>query len=158
MLQKSFFMISLLAASAMSLPCHAQSASALTAAPAAASPPAAPKVIYSLSKKDIVIGTGLTASSGANISVRYTGWLYDSSAPDLRGKMFDSTEKREPLEFQLGKGQVVKGWDQGILGMRVGGKRTLIIPSSLAYGKDGSDDTIPPNAALVFDVELVDIR
>lgn len=115
--------------------------------------------INTLVKTDTVVGTGLTAVSGAKVSMNYTGWLYDPKAPDFHGKMFDSSAGREPLTFFLGKRMVIKGWDQGIVGMKVGGKRTLIIPSELAYGRAGAGDgLIPSNAILMFDVELLDVK
>lgn len=124
----------------------------------AATAPLPASSIHSLIKKDTLVGTGLTARSGATVSMRYTGWLYDASAPEQHGKMFDSSEGRDPLEFVLGRGVVIRGWDQGVAGMKVGGKRTLIIPSFLAYGSTGAGDLIPPNAVLVFDVELMDVK
>lgn len=110
----------------------------------------------SLQISDSVVGTGATAASGNTLTVNYTGWLYDASAAQNRGKQFDSSLGRAPFSFTLGAGQVIAGWDQGLVGMKVGGKRTLIIPSSLGYGASGaSGGLIPPNTALVFDVELI---
>lgn len=106
---------------------------------------------------DRVIGTGHVARPGMDVLVQYTGWLYDKHAPDLHGTKFDSSRDRSaPFSFVLGEGQVIPGWDQGIVGMRVGGKRTLLIPAGLAYGARGAGGVIPPGASLVFDVELVD--
>lgn len=111
-----------------------------------------------LKKTDVVQGSGAEAKSGM-VKVHYTGWLHDPSQPDGRGKKFDSSVDRgQPFEFQLGAGQVIKGWDQGVAGMRVGGKRTLVIPASLGYGQRGAGGAIPPNATLQFDVELLDAR
>jgi len=116
-------------------------------------PTEAPKLPAGPDKLQIVdtkVGTGPEAKAGDTVKVHYTGML-------LNGKEFDSSRDREPFEISLGTGQVIKGWDEGLPGMRVGGKRTLTIPSDLAYGEDGSGDKIPPNAALKFDIELVEI-
>ncbi len=91
--------------------------------------------------------------------MQYTGWLYEASATDNKGKQFDSSPtRREPFEFPLGTGQVIKGWDQGVAGMKVGESRRLIIPADLAYGDAGAGGVIPPGATLVFDIELVGIE
>lgn len=112
-----------------------------------------------LVKTDTVIGKGAEAGPGSKVFVHYTGWLYKPMAPRQRGREFDSSLKRgEPLEFVLGTGRVIKGWDQGIKGMKVGGKRTLIIPSHLAYGSRGAGTMIAPGADLIFDVHLVDVK
>ncbi|MCG2586411.1 FKBP-type peptidyl-prolyl cis-trans isomerase [Massilia sp. TS11] len=125
------------------------------AAPAAAPEPELPPLI----KTDTRIGSGAEAQVGNTVLVNYTGWLHKPLALNQRGKMFDTSNGRGPLEFQLGAGRVIKGWEQGILGMKVGGKRTLIIPSHLAYGKRGAPGgSIPPDADLVFDVELVGVK
>jgi FKBP-type peptidyl-prolyl cis-trans isomerase FkpA len=107
---------------------------------------------------DTVAGSGAVAQSGQTLTVYYTGWLYDPAAPGFKGQQFDSTAGRGPYTFPLGVSQVIQGWDQGILGMKVGGKRTLLIPSTLGYGTSGSAGAIPGNAALVFDVELVSVK
>ncbi len=108
---------------------------------------------------DVVVGKGKVAGQGSKVSVHYTGWLYKTMAPRQRGRQFDSSHSRgEPLEFPLGNGRVIKGWDQGVMGMKVGGKRTLIIPSHLAYGQRGAGDMIGPGADLIFDVELMDVK
>ena len=122
-------------------------------------PPAPPApVLDPLVKTDSVVGKGAEAQLGAKVFVHYTGWLYKPMAKNQRGREFDSSIKRgEPLEFVLGAGRVIKGWDQGIQGMRVGGKRTLIIPSHLAYGSRGGT-MIGPGADLIFDVQLVDVK
>ena len=108
---------------------------------------------------DMKRGTGQAAIAGDEISVHYTGWLYDQNAPDKRGQKFDSSRDRgEPLVFRLGTGRVIRGWDDGIVGMQRGGKRELRIPSGLGYGARGAGKVIPPGASLVFEVELLDIR
>jgi FKBP-type peptidyl-prolyl cis-trans isomerase FkpA len=110
---------------------------------------------------DHVVGKGKEAVPGSKVFVHYTGWLYKTLAPNQRGRKFDSSRDpgRTPLDFNLGAGQVIKGWDQGVAGMKVGGKRTLIIPSNLAYGKRGAGGgEIPPDSDLIFDVELLDVK
>jgi FKBP-type peptidyl-prolyl cis-trans isomerase FkpA len=107
---------------------------------------------------DHKIGTGALAASGKQVSVHYTGWLFDATAPDNKGAKFDSSRDRgQPFKFSLGAGQVIAGWDQGVAGMCVGGQRTLTIPPELGYGARGAGGVIPPNATLVFDVELLDV-
>jgi peptidylprolyl isomerase len=110
-----------------------------------------------LQKIDTVVGTGLEAVAGKMVVVHYSGWLRDPQAPEQHGKAFDSSLSRGPFSFPLGAGRVIKGWDQGVAGMKVGGKRTLIIPSSFGYGARGAGGVIPPDADLVFDVELLDV-
>jgi len=108
---------------------------------------------------DHKIGTGPEATAGHTVIVHYTGWLFDSAAPENKGKKFDSSRDRgEPFSFPLGAGRVIKGWDEGVAGMKVGGSRTLIIPPELGYGARGAGGVIPPNATLVFDVELIGVR
>jgi FKBP-type peptidyl-prolyl cis-trans isomerase FkpA len=105
---------------------------------------------------DHKIGTGAEAVAGKNVAVHYTGWLFDAAAPDNKGKKFDSSRDRgDPFRFPLGGGRVIAGWDQGVAGMKVGGQRTLVIPPELGYGARGAGGVIPPNATLVFDVELL---
>ena len=106
---------------------------------------------------DVKLGSGTEATSGRGVSVHYTGWLYDEAAADHKGKWFDSSlERGKPFNFLLGKGSVIKGWDQGIPGMKVGGRRTLTIPAEMGYGaRGGGGGKIPPNAALIFDVQLL---
>ncbi len=109
--------------------------------------------------KDTVVGNGREAEAGFNITVHYTGWLYDPSKPEGKGSKFDSSlERHEPFVFFLGGGQVIQGWDEGFAGMKVGGKRTLIIPPDMGYGAYGAGGVIPPNATLIFDVELLAIK
>ena len=104
-------------------------------------------------------GTGRDAQKGARLQVHYTGWLYDPAQPGLKGRMFDTSKERGPFDFVLGAGQVIPGWDQGFVGMKVGGRRRLIIPPDLAYGVDGAGGgIIPPNATLVFEMELLDVQ
>jgi FKBP-type peptidyl-prolyl cis-trans isomerase len=111
-----------------------------------------------LIKTDIKLGEGDVATSGRNVTVHYTGWLYDKDAPDNHGKKFDSSRDRsEPFSFPLGAGRVIMGWDQGVEGMKVGGQRNLIIPAALGYGARGAGGVIPPNAVLIFDVELLKV-
>ena len=134
----------------------AASVPAETAAAPAATPPAPP--ITELVKTDTVPGNGEPIASGQVAVVHYTGWLYDPAAPDhKKGAPFDSSRSRGPFSFPIGGGQVIAGWDQGVLGMKVGGQRTLIIPSDLAYG-DGGRGPIPPKAPLLFEVELLEIK
>ena len=115
--------------------------------------------ITSLQITDGKVGNGTAATAGKNVTVHYTGWLYDASKPDKHGKKFDSSKDRnDPFSFRLGAGQVIQGWDQGVAGMKVGGQRTLVIPSQLGYGARGAGGAIPPNATLLFDVELLDVK
>jgi FKBP-type peptidyl-prolyl cis-trans isomerase FkpA len=111
---------------------------------------------------DTVVGKGKEAVIGSTVVVNYTGWFYKPLAIKQRGRKFDSSLNpgRTPLDFPLGGGKVIKGWDQGVAGMKVGGKRTLIIPSELAYGKRGSPGPggIPPDSDLIFDVELLEVK
>ena len=108
---------------------------------------------------DHKVGTGIEAVPGKTVIVQYTGWLFDANAPENKGKKFDSSRDRaEPFRFKLGGGQVIAGWDQGVAGMKVGGQRTLIIPPELGYGARGAGGVIPPNATLVFDVELLGVQ
>ena len=111
-----------------------------------------------LVKTDTVVGKGKEAVSGRTVEVHYTGWLHDEGAKNKRGKQFDSSVGRGPFSFPLGAGRVIRGWDEGVAGMKVGGKRTLVIPPELGYGARGAGGVIPPNATLVFDVELLDVK
>ena len=130
------------------------------ATPAAAQPAAGPTKVMGKPQNtasgveywDIKLGTGAVAVSGKTVSVHYTGWLTD-------GKKFDSSVDRgEPFEFPLGAGRVIKGWDEGVAGMRIGGKRQLKIPPAAGYGSRGAGNVIPPNATLIFDVELLGVK
>jgi FKBP-type peptidyl-prolyl cis-trans isomerase FkpA len=131
---------------------------ALLAACTPAGPPPGGSVAE-LQRIDRQAGTGNTATGGSDVTVHYTGWLYDENAPEKRGAKFDSSVDRgQPFTFLLGAGQVIRGWDDGVAGMKVGGKRTLLIPSEYGYGRKGAGGVIPPNASLVFDVELLDVK
>ena len=131
------------------------SLAACTAAPPAQATGSVDKLIII----DNTVGTGAEAKAGMSVTVHYTGWLYDDSAKDKHGIKFDSSRDHgAPFTFPLGADQVIKGWDQGVAGMKVGGKRTLLIPASLGYGTRGAGSDIPPNASLVFDVELLDVK
>ncbi len=130
-------------------------AATLLALPARAQTPA-PKDLQVIDRK---IGFGEIAASGRTVIVHYTGWLYDAAAPGNKGFKFDSSHDRgQPLTFPLGAGRVIQGWEEGVAGMKVGGQRTLIIPPELGYGARGAGGVIPPNATLIFDVELVGVR
>ena len=123
------------------------------------SPPKESTQVTGLIKTDVKIGTGAEARVGKSVSVHYTGWLYDEAAPDHKGSKFDSSHDRgTPFNFPLGAGRVIQGWDQGVQGMKVGGQRTLVIPSNLGYGARGAGGVIPPNATLLFDVELLGVN
>ncbi|OLC40123.1 MAG: hypothetical protein AUH43_27195 [Acidobacteria bacterium 13_1_40CM_65_14] len=119
--------------------------------------PASPTTSAPFSQTDLLVGTGADALTGATLTMNYTGWLYDASKSDQKGLQFDSSIGKTAFSFTLGRGQVIKGWDQGIPGMRAGGRRRLVIPPSLAYG-DMRTGLIPPNSTLVFEVELLSIQ
>ncbi len=107
-----------------------------------------------LQYEDTVVGDGAEAKQGQHVHVHYTGWLYNDGQ---QGAKFDSSvDRNDPFAFSLGAGMVIKGWDEGVAGMKIGGKRTLIIPPQLGYGARGAGGVIPPNATLKFDVELLD--
>ena len=115
--------------------------------------------ITTLQVTDVKTGAGTEATNGKTVTVHYTGWLYSETAADHHGTKFDSSRDRnQPFAFLLGAGQVIRGWDQGVAGMKVGGQRTLVIPPSLGYGSTGAGGVIPPNATLVFDVELLNVQ
>ncbi len=112
-----------------------------------------------LQRIDIAQGEGVPAAAGDEVSVHYTGWLYDENAAHGRGAQFDSSRERgQPFVFRLGTGRVIRGWDEGIVGMRPGGRRELRIPAHLGYGEAGAGKVIPPGASLVFDVELLEVQ
>ena len=115
--------------------------------------------ITDLVKTDGKAGNGPEAATGRNVTVHYTGWLYDETKADKKGSKFDSSRDRnEPFTFRLGAGEVIRGWDEGVAGMKVGGQRTLTIPPQFGYGARGAGGVIPPNATLVFDVELLGVQ
>lgn len=134
---------------------------ATEAAPAAAAPaepaPAAP--VDQLVSTDLAPGEGEPIAAGQTAVVHYTGWLFEAGAADSKGRKFDSSlDRNEPFKFQVGAGEVISGWDQGVAGMKKGGKRRLVIPPSLGYGDAGAGGVIPGGATLVFDVELLGIE
>ncbi len=106
---------------------------------------------------DLAVGTGIEAIAGDSVTVAYTGWLQDTTKTDSKGTQFEQTTAASPFTFQLGKGIVIAGWDQGVAGMRVGGKRRLVIPPGLAYGAAGRG-SIPANATLIFEIEVLAIK
>ena len=118
--------------------------------------PSTPGAPYS--QTDLRVGTGADATAGRRATVNYTLWLYDPSRAEQKGTQVESSVGRQPFTFTLGAGQVIRGWDQGVSGMKVGGQRRLILPPELAYGSAGSPPAIPPNATLVFDIDLLDVQ
>jgi FKBP-type peptidyl-prolyl cis-trans isomerase FkpA len=121
------------------------------------SPTSATQPRGEFSQTDIRVGTGADAVPGRRLTVHYTGWLFDPTRPEQKGSQFDSSAGRAPFSLTLGAGQVIRGWDQGVVGMKAGGLRRLVLPPELAYGASGSGP-IPPNATLVFDIELLDVQ
>ena len=119
--------------------------------------PTAPTNYAPFSQTDLRVGTGGDAVAGKVLTVNYTGWFYGESRPEKKGPVFDSSEGGDPFTFTVGVGDVIAGWDQGTLGMKVGGLRRLVVPPSLAYGSFRSGP-IPPNATLVFEIELLDVQ
>jgi len=115
----------------------------------------APTTSAPYSQTDLVVGTGALAGPGSLVTVAYTGWLHDSSRPEAKGRQFDSNTA---FQFRLGTGAVIRGWDQGVSGMRVGGQRRLVIPPDLAYGNQSPGGIIPPNATLVFDITMNNVQ
>jgi len=116
-------------------------------------------VVTKLIKIDRKVGDGKEAVAGKTVDVHYTGWLYSAATPNNKGAKFDSSRDRGAhFSFPLGEGRVINGWDQGVAGMKVGGQRTLIIPADLGYGARGAGSAIPPNAALIFEVELLGVH
>jgi len=122
-------------------------------------PPMADTGIKELQKQDVKVGDGAEARKGRVVRVHYTGWLYDASVPNKRGQKFDSSkDSNQPFDFTLGAQEVIPGWDEGVAGMKVGGTRILTIPPAMAYGARGAGGVIPPNATLVFEVELLEVK
>jgi len=121
------------------------------------SSPTGPSNDAPFSQTDLRVGTGAVAAAGQTLTVNYTGWFYDASKPEQKGVSFDSTVGKSPFTFTLGAQQVIKGWDQGLPGMQVGGLRRLVIPPSLAYGSTRSG-SIPANSTLLFEIELLDAK
>ena len=115
--------------------------------------------ITQLQKQDVKVGDGAEARKGRVVRVHYTGWLYDAGQPDKRGAKFDSSKDgNQPFDFTLGAQEVIPGWDEGVAGMKVGGTRVLTIPPEMGYGARGAGGVIPPNATLVFEVELLEVK
>jgi FKBP-type peptidyl-prolyl cis-trans isomerase FkpA len=136
------------------------SACAIAAAPAEKKePPVSTPAPTTLEITDVKAGKGPAITAGQTAVVHYTGWLYSASAADHKGKKFDSSRDRnDPFSFQVGGGEVIGGWDQGVVGMQAGGQRRLVIPPALGYGARGAGGVIPPNATLLFDIELLSIK
>jgi FKBP-type peptidyl-prolyl cis-trans isomerase FkpA len=149
-------------ASAVAAMFVAPSGIALTQTPETALNPSQSKLdakVTQLQTIDTTVGSGAEAVKGKVVVVHYTGWLYEPTLPDKKGRKFDSSlDRRSPFSFPLGGGRVIRGWDEGVAGMRVGGKRTLVIPPDMAYGSRGAGGVIPPDATLIFEVELVAVR
>lgn len=115
--------------------------------------------VTSMVIKDVIVGTGNTARDDSEVRINYVGWLYDAKAPDHHGPKIDSSyDSGRPLSFLLGSNEVVEGMDSGVRGMKVGGKRTIVIPSRMGYGRRGSPPDVPPNSGLVFDIELLEVH
>jgi FKBP-type peptidyl-prolyl cis-trans isomerase len=148
-----FTKLSLMACIAITAACSGKSNAPPTSS-------ATPPGVTSLQTETLKPGTGATLAGGQMAVVQYTGWLYETGATDHKGKQFDSsrTAGREAFKFPVGTGSVIKGWDQGVVGMKIGESRRLTIPPDLAYGDSGTGGVIPPGATLVFDVELVGIE
>jgi FKBP-type peptidyl-prolyl cis-trans isomerase FkpA len=130
----------------------------LTAAACGDSPNEPTPARAEYSQTDLRVGTGTEATNGRTMTVNYAGWLYNPSGPDGKGSQFDTSSGRGPFSFVLGGNGVISGWNRGVLGMRVGGQRRFVLPPELAYGSAGSPPAIPPNATLVFEVELVNVQ
>jgi FKBP-type peptidyl-prolyl cis-trans isomerase FkpA len=131
--------------------------SALAASACENSNPSSPSVNVPFSTTDLAVGTGTEATVGRTITVNYTGWLYSAAASDNKGAQFDTTSGRGPYQLILGVGQVIRGWDQGLVGMRAGGRRRLVIPPNLGYGTV-ANGPIPANSTLLFEVELLSVQ
>ena len=151
-MKKLPYVLCLTAALALSACKREESQSAAVPATAVAQAPA-----IALQKIDTEVGTGKEATAGATAVVNYTGWLYEPNSPEQHGTQFDSSKGRAPFSFVVDGGQVIKGWDVGVQGMKVGGKRTIIVPAEMGYGSNGIGP-IPPNSNLIFDVELLEVR
>ena len=119
--------------------------------------PNAPSSTAPYSQVDLLVGNGSQAAAGNTVTVNYTGWLYDPAKPDNKGLLFDTSIGRDPFAFILGTSSVIQGWDNGLVGMKVGGIRRLVVPPSLAYG-DIRNHSIPPYSTLVFEIELLDVK
>jgi FKBP-type peptidyl-prolyl cis-trans isomerase FkpA len=130
-------------------------AATVLAVASACTSPSSPTVGAPFTIIDLRAGTGAAAESGMTLMVNYKGWLYDATRSDNKGQLFDESREGFPFVFKLGVAQVIEGWDVGLLGLKVGGLRKLIIPSDMAYGRNGAGTSIPPNATLVFEVELL---
>jgi FKBP-type peptidyl-prolyl cis-trans isomerase FkpA len=129
----------------------------IVTASGACTSPTSPTFGAPFTQTDLTVGTGTAAAAGQTLLVNYTGWLYDNTKSDKKGAQFDASPVGQPFIFKLGSGQVIKGWDQGLIGMKVGGIRRLVVPPELAYGRTGAGKAIPPNATLVFDIELLSV-
>jgi FKBP-type peptidyl-prolyl cis-trans isomerase len=137
----------------------AQTPPAATSPTNSTSPTQTGAKVTELQKIDVKQGTGVEAVKGKVVVVHYTGWLYDPAAAERKGAKFESSvDRRQPFDFPLGGGRVIKGWDEGVAGMKVGGQRTLVIPPEMGYGARGAGGVIPPNATLLFDVELLEVK
>ena len=159
MIRRSLFLLAICATAAAQAAAQGASASATVQVDVPPVPVIAAPAQEPLIKTDTVIGTGAAATVGSTVYMHYTGWLYKPMAVKQHGRQFDSSfDRGQPLDFVLGTGRVIKGWDQGIVGMKVGGKRTLVIPSHLAYGSRAVGEIIKPGSDLIFDVELVDVK
>ena len=159
MIRRSLFLLAICATAATQAAAQSASASATVQVEVPPVPVITAPAQEPLVKTDTVIGTGREATVGSTVYMHYTGWLYKPMAVKQHGRKFDSSfDRGQPLDFVLGTGRVIKGWDQGIVGMKVGGKRTLVIPSHLAYGSRAVGEIIKPGSDLIFDVELVDVK
>jgi FKBP-type peptidyl-prolyl cis-trans isomerase FkpA len=131
----------------------------LTLACSSSPPPPGQSTIKTLETVDAKVGDGTEATWGKEVLVHYTGWIYDQNRSENRGREFDSSRDRnDPLAFTIGKAEVIKGWEEGVNGMKVGGRRVLTIPPDMAYGKEGLGELIPPDATLIFDIELIEVK
>jgi FKBP-type peptidyl-prolyl cis-trans isomerase len=110
------------------------------------------------SSTDLALGTGATAVAGKRLTVHYTGWLYDGSSSEQKGRQFESTFGKKPLSFVLGQGEIIQGGERGVEGMNVGGRRRVVIPPDLAFGDAGDRGNVPPNATLIYEVELIGVQ